>query len=37
MKDIIEQFWRKVFITVLAEVQGRGPHNELRTPFFETL
>ena len=37
MKDIIEQFWRKVFISVLAEVQGRGLHNELRPPFFETL
>ena len=37
MKDIIEQFWRKVFITVLTEVQGRGLHNELRTPIFETL
>ena len=37
MKDIIEQFWRKVFIIVLTEVQGRGLHNELRSPFFETL
>ena len=37
MKDIMEQFGRKVFITVLTEVQRRGPHNELRSPFFETL
>ena len=37
MKDIIEQFWRKVVITVLTEVRGRGLHNELRTPIFETL
>ena len=37
MKDIIEQFRRKVFISVLTEVQRRGLHNELRSPFFETL
>ena len=28
MKDIIEQFRRKVFISVLTEVQRRGLHNE---------
>ena len=37
MKDIMEQFSRKVLITVLTEVQGRGLQNELRSPFFETL
>ena len=37
MKDIIEQFQRKVVITVLTEVQRRGLHNELRTSIFETL
>ena len=37
MKDIIEQFRGKVFISVLTEVQRRGLHNELRSPFFETL
>ena len=37
MKDITEQFRRKVFISVLTEVQRRGLHNELRSPIFETL
>ena len=37
MKDIMEQFSRKVFITVLTEVQRRGLQNELRSPIFETL
>ena len=37
MKDIMEQFLRKVFITVLTEVQGRGLQNELRSPIFETV
>ena len=37
MKDIMEQFERKVFITVLTELQRRGLQNELRSPIFETL
>ena len=37
MKDIMEQSQRKVFITVLTELQGRGLQNELRSPIFETL
>ena len=37
MKDIMGQFERKVFITVLTELQRRGLQNELRSPIFETL